>query len=203
LRITQTRARDKFVILPGIYRSRRKQAVLHAIHLKAMSETFVNKVAESGLITIDLENWYPRGETEVFDLKDYLFMGMILKEKDFREALKNMDWTKYQDKNVAITCTADAIIPVWAYMLVAAYLQPVAKEFIMGDEKELHKSLFLKNLAVINVNEYADKRVVIKGCGETPIADYVYMEITKLLRPVVKSIMYGEPCSTVPVYKKK
>jgi Protein of unknown function (DUF2480) len=92
---------------------------------------------------------------------------------------------------------------VWAYMLVATYLQPVAKEIVMGDEKELHKTLFLKNLATIDVQEYADKRIVIKGCGETPIADYVYMEITKLLRPVVKSIMYGEPCSTVPVYKKK
>jgi Protein of unknown function (DUF2480) len=168
-----------------------------------MSETFVNKVAESGLITIDLETWYPKGETAVFDMKDYLFMGMILKEKDFRESLKTIDWTKYLDKYVAITCTADAIIPVWAYMLVAAYLQPVAKEFIMGDEKELHKTLFLKNLAALDANEYSDKRVVIKGCGETPIADYAYMEITKLLRPVVKSIMYGEPCSTVPVYKKR
>ncbi|MBL7747625.1 MAG: DUF2480 family protein [Chitinophagaceae bacterium] len=168
-----------------------------------MNEPFINKVAESGLITIDLESWYPKDETAVFDMKDYLFMGMILKEKDFREALKKIDWSIYQDKNVAITCTADAIIPVWAYMLVAAYLQPVASDFIMGDEKELHKSLFLKKLAAINIGEYADKRVVIKGCGETPIADYVYMEITKLLRPVVKSIMYGEPCSTVPVYKKR
>ncbi|MBL7730858.1 MAG: DUF2480 family protein [Chitinophagaceae bacterium] len=168
-----------------------------------MSEPFVNKVAESGLLTIDLEKWYPRGETAVFDLKDYLFMGLILKEKDFREALKNFDWTVYQDKNVAITCTADAIIPVWAYMLVASYLQPVAADFIMGDEKELHRSLFLKNISTIDLSEYEDKRVVIKGCGETPIADYVYMEITKKLRPVAKSIMYGEPCSTVPVYKKK
>ena len=168
-----------------------------------MSEPFVNKVAESGLITLDLENWYPRGATAVFDMKDYLFMGLILKEKDFREALKNIDWSVYQDKDTAITCTADAIIPVWAYMLVATYLQPVAKEIVMGDEKELHKTLFLKNLATIDVQEYAEKRIVIKGCGETPIADYVYMEITKLLRPVVKSIMYGEPCSTVPVYKKK
>jgi Protein of unknown function (DUF2480) len=167
-----------------------------------MSEPFVNKVAESGLITIDLENWYPKGESAVFDMKDYLFMGLIVKEKDFREALKNFDWSVYQNKNVAITCTADAIIPVWAFMLVAAYLQPVAKEIVMGDEKELHKTLFL-NIAAIEVNEYADKRIVIKGCGETPIADYVYMEITKLLRPVVKSIMYGEPCSTVPVYKKR
>ncbi|MBK9381215.1 MAG: DUF2480 family protein [Chitinophagaceae bacterium] len=168
-----------------------------------MSEPFINKVAESGLITLDLEKWYPRGEAAVFDMKDYLFMGMILKEKDFREALKQMDWSVYEGKNVAVTCSADAVIPVWAYMLVAAYLQPVAKEIVMGDEKELHKALFLKNLSSINLEEYTDKRVVIKGCGETPIADYVYMEITKILRPVVKSIMYGEPCSTVPVYKKK
>ncbi|OSZ81392.1 hypothetical protein CAP36_09205 [Chitinophagaceae bacterium IBVUCB2] len=167
-----------------------------------MSEPIINKVAESGLVTIDLETWYPKGETAVFDMKDYLFMGLILKEKDFREALKKVDWSVFANKNMALTCTADAIIPVWAYMLVAAYLQPVAAEIVMGDEKELHKTLFLKNLSVINVNDYTDKRIVIKGCGETPIADYVYMEITKLLRPVVKSIMYGEPCSTVPVYKK-
>ena len=167
-----------------------------------MSEPFVNKVTESGLVTLDLETWYPKGETAVFDIKDHLFMGMILKEKDFREALKNLDWSVYSNKNVALTCSADAIIPVWAWMLVVTYLQPVTKEIVMGDEKELHKNLFLKNLSAININEYAGKRVVIKGCGETPIGDFVYMEITKLLRPVVKSIMYGEPCSTVPVYKK-
>ena len=167
-----------------------------------MSEPFVNKVAESGLITLDLEKFYPKGETAVFDLKDHLFMGLILKEKDFREGLKKLDWSVYQDKNVALTCSADAIIPVWAWMLAASYLQPVAKEVVMGDEKELHRSLYLKNINAIDVNEFADQRVVIKGCGETPIADYVYMEITKKLRPVVKSIMYGEPCSTVPVYKR-
>lgn len=168
-----------------------------------MSEPFVNKVAESGLITLDLEKYYPKGETAVFDLKDHLFMGLILKEKDFREALKSLDWSVYQDKNVALTCSADAIIPVWAWMLVVSYLQPVAKEVVMGDEKELHRSLYLKNIDAIDVNEFSGQRVVIKGCGETPIADYIYMEITKKLRPVVKSIMYGEPCSTVPVYKKK
>jgi len=167
-----------------------------------MSEPFVNKVAESGLITLDLEKFYPKGETAVFDLKDHLFMGLILKEKDFREALKKLDWSVYQEKNVALTCSADAIIPVWAWMLAVSYLQPFAKEVVMGDEKELHRSLYLKNIDAIDINEFADQRVVIKGCGETPIADYVYMEITKKLRPVVKSIMYGEPCSTVPVYKK-
>ena len=167
-----------------------------------MSDPIINRVAESGLITLNPEDYFPKGETALFDLKDHLFMGMILKEKDFREALKNIDWTIYQNKNVALFCSADAIIPVWAWMLVASYLQPVAKEIVMGDEKELHKQLFLKNLSAININELADKRVVIKGCGETPVGDYVYMEITKLIRPVVKSIMYGEPCSTVPVFKK-
>ena len=168
-----------------------------------MTEQFVNKVAESGIITLDPATYIPLGETAVFDMKDHLFMGLILKEKDFREALKNMDWDQYRDKNVAVTCTADAIIPVWAYMLVASHLQPVAKEIVMGDEKELNRQLFLKNISKININDFADKRVVIKGCGETPIGDFVYMELTKILRPVAKSIMYGEPCSTVPVYKKK
>lgn len=167
-----------------------------------MSEPIINKVAGSGLITIDLEKWYPKKKTAVFDMKDHLFMQMILKEKDFREALRSLDWEQYRGKQVALTCSADAVIPVWAYMLAASYLQPVAADITMGDEKELHKKLFLQNLSTVDVNDYADKRIVIKGCGETPIADYVYMEITKLLRPVAKSIMYGEPCSTVPVYKK-
>lgn len=168
-----------------------------------MSEPIINKVADSGLVTLDLAEYYPHGETAVFDLKDHLFMGMILKEKEFRESLKNLDWEKYRDKNVAITCSADAIIPVWAYMLIASYLQPVAKELVMGDEKELHKTIFLRNISRVNAAELADKRIVIKGCGETPIEDFAYLEITKMLRPVAKSIMYGEPCSTVPIYKKK
>lgn len=167
-----------------------------------MEDPIINKVAESGLITLDPANLLPQGETAVFDLKDYLFMGLILKEKDFREALKNLDWEQYRDKNTALTCSADAIIPAWAYMLVAAYLQPVAKEIVMGDEKELQKQLFLKNIAAIKLEEFTDKRVVVKGCGDIPIGEYVYMEITKLLRPVAKSVMYGEPCSTVPVFKK-
>jgi hypothetical protein len=168
-----------------------------------MNDPIINKVAESGLVTLDLEQYYPKEETGVFDLKDHLFMGMILKEKEFREALKGIDWEKYRNKNVAVTCSADAIIPVWAYMLVASYLQPVAKDVIMGDEKELHRTLFLKNLSKINMHEFAGKRIVVKGCGETPIGDFAYMEITKMLRPVAKSIMYGEPCSTVPIYKKQ
>lgn len=170
---------------------------------KIMSDTFVNKVAESGLITLDLEKYIPAGNTVVFDLKEFLFMGMILKEKDFREALKKEDWEKYRNKNVAVTCSADAIIPVWAYMLVITGLQPVASEIIIGNEKDLYKSLFIKNLSAINPAEFTDKKVVIKGCGDTPVDDFAYAEATKILLPVAKSIMYGEPCSTVPVFKKK
>ena len=168
-----------------------------------MNDPIINKVAESGLITIDPAEYYPKQDLKLFDLKEFLFMGLILKEKEFREALKNFDWEQYRDKDVAVTCTADAIIPVWAWMLIGSYLQPVANEVIMGDEKELHKKVFLRNLSQIDTKEYAGKRIVIKGCGETPIGDFVYLELTKLLQPVAKSIMYGEPCSTVPVYKKK
>lgn len=168
-----------------------------------MDRPIINKVAESGLITIDPASFLPKGEIVVFDLKEYLFMGLILKEKDFREALKNQDWEQYRSKNVAITCSADAIIPVWAYMLVAAYLQPVAKDLVMGDEEQLQRQLFIKNISAIDPEQYRDKRIVVKGCGEVPMGEYVYLELTKILRPVVKSIMYGEPCSTVPVYKAK
>ena len=168
-----------------------------------MDEVMTNKVSESGILTVDLEEYYPKDETIVFDLKDYLFMGLILKEKDFREALKNLDLTPYINKNVALTCTADAIIPMWAYMLVSSYLQPVAKNVVFGNADSLHQTLFLKNIATINPENYTDKRVVIKGCGDLPVSENAYVAITQLLRPVAKSIMYGEPCSTVPIYKKK
>ena len=168
-----------------------------------MDEVMTNKVSESGILTVDLEEYYPKDETIVFDLKDYLFMGLILKEKDFREALKNLDLSPYSNKNVALTCTADAIIPMWAYMLVSSCLQPVAKNVVFGNADFLHQTLFLKNIAAINPENYADKRVVIKGCGDLPVSENAYVAITQLLRPVAKSIMYGEPCSTVPIYKKK
>ncbi len=168
-----------------------------------MDEVFVNKVQESGIITLDLEEFYPRTETVVFDMKDHLFMNLILKEKDFRETMKNLDLASYEGKNIALTCTADAIIPVWAYMLVASYLEPVANEIVFGDSEFLHKTIFLQNISKINPADYEDKRVVIKGCGELHIIETAYVAITNLLRPVAKSIMYGEPCSTVPIYKKK
>jgi len=168
-----------------------------------MSEDrIVNKVAESGLLEIDLEKFYPQTEIVVFDLKNYLFMELILKEKDFRQALKEKDFAIYSDKQVAVTCSADAIIPVWAYMLVASYLQPVVKEMILGDEAFFRQILFLRNLNNIDIAAFTDKRVVIKGCGDLDIGPFAYFEITRLLRPLAKSIMYGEPCSTVPVFKK-
>jgi hypothetical protein len=168
-----------------------------------MSEAIVNKVSESGLITLDLEQYYPKEKVVLFDLKDYLFMELILKEKDFREALKNLDWEAYRSKYVGVTCSADAIIPPWAYMLVASYLQPVARDVIMGDEKEVHKTIFLQNIQGIDVTEFTGQRVVVKGCGEIPIGEFAYMEVTKRLRPVAKTIMYGEPCSTVPIFKNR
>jgi hypothetical protein len=164
---------------------------------------FVNKVAESGLITIDLENWYPKGEIVVLDLKDYLFMGMIVKEKEFRDSLKKTDWEIYRNKMVSVICSADAIIPSWAFMLVASYLQPVCKELALATPDEMRKQVFLRNIQSINSMDYKDQRVIIKGCGDTPIGDFAYLEITRILRPVVRSLMYGEPCSTVPVFKKQ
>lgn len=170
---------------------------------KIMEEGIINKVAQSSIVTLDLEKFFPEGETAIFDLKDHLFMELILKEKDYREALKNLDWKIYENKNVGIICSADAIIPVWAYMLAVTYLQPVARDIVFGNESFIHEALFLKNLSKIDAGGYEGKRVVVKGCGEKKIPETAYVEITKILRPVAKSIMYGEPCSTVPLYKRR
>lgn len=169
-----------------------------------MSEVFVNKVAESGIISIDLELYYPKQTPKIFDLKDYLFMGLILKEKDFRAALLDINWMDYKDNYVGITCSADAIIPMWAYMLVTSYLQPFVNFVTIGNEKQTLEQLLVKNITdSIDTKEYIDKRVVIKGCGDILIPEIAFVVITNLLRPIVKSIMYGEPCSSVPIYKKK
>ena len=168
-----------------------------------MSEEIVNKVAQSQLVTLDLESYYPAEEIAVFDLKPHLFMELILKEKEFRAALQNNDWSVYQNKVVAVTCSADAIIPMWAFMLVGSYLQPVAKDIIYGDEQTARQQLFVQQIEAIDMEPFIDKRVVVKGCGNLPVGEFAYLEITKRLTPVVKSIMYGEPCSTVPIFKKK
>ena len=168
-----------------------------------MAELFNNKVAESGIVTIDLASLLPSNEIIVFDIKPYLFMELILKEKEFRAALLTTDWTIYQDKVVGIVCSADAIIPMWANMLIVSALNPFAKAVYFGNENKVREQQLLENINALNINEYNDQRVVIKGCGDTPIGESAYIAITQKLRPVVKSIMYGEPCSTVPVYKKK
>jgi len=165
-------------------------------------EAIVNKVAESGIVTLDLAAYIPTDEVVLFDLKPFLFREMILREKDYRAALQTHDWKQYEGKHVAMLCSVDAIVPVWAYMLAASYLQPVVTSIYFGSEKELIASLIQQRINEIDVKEYTDKRVVIKGCGDTPIPEAAYIAVTQHLRPVVKSLMYGEPCSTVPIYKK-
>ncbi len=166
-----------------------------------MSDEIINKVANSGLITIDLEELYPKGERVLFDIKPLLFHELILKEKDFREFIKQHDWTQYQDKLIAITCTADAIIPTWAYMLVSIALEPYANKIVFGDLETLEAIAFNEALLSIVYEDYKDKRVVIKGCSSLPVCTNAYVELVRGLKPFAKSIMYGEPCSTVPLYK--
>ncbi len=165
-----------------------------------MSE-IVNKVAESGLITLDLETLYPGEEIMAFDLKDHLFMGLILKEKEFRAALQSLNWSVYQGKLVTLYCSADAIVPLWAYMLVTSYLMPLAKTVLSGTPEETRKQMFIKNIRALDTTPFMGARVVVKGCGDLQLGEYAFVEITARLQPVVKSLMYGEPCSTVPVYK--
>lgn len=166
-----------------------------------MTEEIINKVSQSALTTIDLEQFIPKEDVKIFDLKPYLFMELILKEKDFRAALSAIDWASYREQIVGVCCSADAVIPVWAYMLITSYLQPYAKEVILGNEAEVLRDLITRRIRSVSTAEYLDKRIVIKGCGDKPIGDFAFLEITKLLRPVAKSIMYGEPCSTVPIFK--
>jgi hypothetical protein len=166
-------------------------------------ETIVNKVAESGIITLDLAPFIPNSEeVALFDLKPFLFREMILREKDYRAALLTYDWEQYRGKHVAVMCSADAVIPVWAYMLAASYMEPLAASVLYGTVDELAKLLAIQRIKAIDISEYMDKRVVIKGCGDTVIPEAAYVAVTERLRPVVKSLMYGEPCSTVPIYKK-
>ena len=166
-------------------------------------EEIVNKVAQSGLVEFNLEDYYPKGERVLFDIKNHLFQELILKEKDFRAFVKTEDWSKYQDKFVALTCTADAVVPTWAYMLLTTVLEPFAKKVVFGDLKTLETVLFHEALKKVNPSDYTEQRIVIKGCSNLPVPESAYVEITQLLRPFAKSIMYGEPCSTVPLYKQK
>lgn len=165
-------------------------------------DKIINKVAESGLVQIDLEELYQQGDRAMIDLKAWLYEGMILKEKDFREQVKQHDWQQYQNKFVAITCSADAIVPTWAYMLLAAQVEPYSKKIVFGDLQKLEEELFKDAIKALSSEKFRNQRVVIKGCSSNvPLSAYI--DLTNFLRPLVKSIMYGEPCSTVPVYKAK
>ncbi|MBX7108492.1 MAG: DUF2480 family protein [Chitinophagales bacterium] len=167
------------------------------------TEKLVNRVADSGLITLDLEEYFPQQPKEAFDLKDFLFMGLILKEKDYREALKSFDWGKYRGKNVAVFCSADAIIPVWAYMLAGVYLEPLANRFYFCSVEEMESKIYEETIAGLDVEVFKDQRVIIKGCSDKPVPVSAYLAITRKLRPVARSLMYGEACSNVPLYKQK
>lgn len=167
-------------------------------------EEIKNKIAESGLVSIDLKDFYPAGERVIIDMKDHLFEGLILKEKDFRQFVKTEDWSKYKNKYVAVTSTADAIIPTWAYMLITSELQAFAKKVVCGTPETLEAVLFHDTIAEkLNPEQYKDKRVMIKGCGDIEIPVSAFSEATTLLKPYVKSIMYGEACSNVPIYKSR
>ncbi|MBF0597826.1 DUF2480 family protein [Faecalibacter rhinopitheci] len=168
-----------------------------------MSDEILNKVTNSGLITLDLEDYYPTGNRVIFDLKDWLYEELILKEKDFRQNLKDHDWSQYQGSYVAMTCTADAIVPSWAYLLVATYLQPVAKKVIHGSLKDLDQIIYTEVINNLNLEEYVDGKVIVKGCSQKPVPDSAYILLIEKLQPVVNSLMFGEACSTVPLYKKK
>ncbi len=167
-----------------------------------MDKPLINRVAASGLITINLEEFFPKEELVVFDIKDYLYMELILKEKDFRAALKEHDWNQYESKNLIIYCSTDAIVPVWAYMLVAAYAEPFANRVFQGDEDTFYKVVFNEAIAKFDGALYDQKRVVIKGCSNKPVPPSAYVDLTQKLRPFAQSIMFGEPCSTVPIFKR-
>jgi len=168
-----------------------------------IQENIVNKVAQSGLVTLDPAAFYPAGERVIYDIKDNLFHGLMLREKDLRDFIKEHDFTQYEGKNVGITCTADAIVPTWAYMLLANRMAPYAREVVFGDMAVLETVLFEKEIAKADLEQYSGQRIVLKGCGDTPVPVSAYIELTKKLTPIVKSLMFGEPCSTVPIYKRK
>ena len=167
-----------------------------------MSTEIVNRVANSKLVTFDLEDFYPKGERVLFDIKDWLLEGFVLREKDFRESAKEFDWSIYKDAYVALTCSTDAVIPGWAYMLLTTYLSPYAIKVVVGDLDTLESILYSELIQGLDVSEYQDKPVIVKGCSRKPVPQNAYIQLIQRLQPVARSIMYGEACSSVPLYKK-
>ena len=167
-----------------------------------MSNEIVNNVANSQLVTIDLEDYYPKGERTCIDIKNWLFHELILKESDFREHLKNHNWSQYQNNFVALTCSSDAIIPSWAFMLITTYVTPLAKKIVVGNLETLETAIFYDIINNFSVENYKNKPVIIKGCANKPIPETAYIQLIEKLQPVSKSIMFGEACSTVPLFKR-
>lgn len=167
-----------------------------------MQGEIINRVTNSSLIEINLEDYYDQHERVVYDIKDNLFQGFVLKEKEFRAFVKENDWSQYKDKNVAIICSSDAIVPTWAYMLLVTNIEAYANAVLYGTLESLEQYLFQEALAKVDLSTFQDAKVMIKGCGRYPVPEFAYVEITKLLKPIVTSLMYGEACSAVPVYKK-
>ena len=192
------------LVSPQLHIKNRKFAFKIKTSRKKNMETIVNKVALSGIITLNLEDFLPE-ENQIldFDLKPFLFKEMILREKDFRTAIAAFDWSIYEGKTVAVFCSVDAIIPMWAYMLIGSLLEPYSTQVYFGNSALVTSNLLLQNIQEIDASIYEDQRVIIKGCGDHPLPEAAYITITQKLKPFVKSLMYGEPCSTVPIYKKK
>lgn len=165
-------------------------------------DQIVNKVASSSLITFNLEEYYVPGDRILLDIKDQLYQGLILREKDFRDFIKAHDWSQYQNKFIAITCSADAIVPTWAYMLLTIALQPFAKKVVFGSLQELETLLYHQELAKVDWSKFKNAKVVVKGCSKVDVPIAVYVEATNRLKPLAASLMFGEPCSTVPLFKK-
>lgn len=168
-----------------------------------MENEIINRVANSKLIVVDLEDYYPKGKRTVFDIKDWLFEELVLREKDFREKVAGHDWSQYQDEFVALTCTSDAIVPAWAFMLLTMHLQPYAKNIVIGSLEQLETTIYQDIIQKLDVEVFTDKPLIIKGCAHKPVPANAYIMLSQKLKPVAKSIMYGEACSSVPLYKRK
>lgn len=168
-----------------------------------MKDDIINRVASSKLITLDLEDFYPDGNRVLFDIKDWLFEGFVLREKDFRAQVAEFDWSQYQDSYVALTCSTDAIIPGWAYMLLSIQLDSYSKKVIVGDLEQLETAIYQDIINILDVSEFKDKPIIIKGCSNKPVPQNAYIMLSSKLKPIAKSIMYGEACSSVPLFKKK
>lgn len=168
-----------------------------------MQEEIINRVANSKLVVIDLEEYYPKGKRVVIDLKDWLYEGLVLREKEFRAHVEGHDWSRFQDSYVALTCSTDAIVPSWAYMLMTISLEPYARHIVIGNLEQLESSLYQDIIDNIDLEPYKDKSLIIKGCSHKPVPANAYILLSKRLKPIARSIMYGEACSAVPLYKKK